>query len=169
MSPQIRKILFAMDLSKNSAYAFGYALELARNRKADIVLLHAIEPIPAIARFHGTREGEMKYYNKTTEEWIQGIGAAVRTYCDRTTEKLGEPCAQTIQKILCAVGHPTEEILRAAEEEDCDLILMGSHAKGFLRHTFLGSVSRAVLDRSYKPVLIVPLPSDEAGAGWDRG
>jgi nucleotide-binding universal stress UspA family protein len=53
------------------------------------------------------------------------------------------------------------EILTTAEEEGCDLIVLGSHGKGFLEHTFLGSVSRMVLDRTRKPVFTIPLPSEE--------
>ncbi|MGZ3559114.1 MAG: universal stress protein, partial [Thermodesulfobacteriota bacterium] len=60
-------------------------------------------------------------------------------------------------------GHPVEEILKAADEEQCSLIVLGTHGKGFLRHTFLGSVARSVLDRGRKPVFIVPLPHEETG------
>ncbi len=46
MIPQIKKILFATDLSKNSAYAFFYAVHMAKRDEAKIVILHAIEPLP---------------------------------------------------------------------------------------------------------------------------
>jgi nucleotide-binding universal stress UspA family protein len=46
MIPQIKKILFATDLSKNSAYAFYYAVHMARRDEAKIVILHAVEPLP---------------------------------------------------------------------------------------------------------------------------
>ena len=47
MIPQIKKILYSTDLSKNSAYAFYYAVDLAQKKGATIVILHAIEPVPA--------------------------------------------------------------------------------------------------------------------------
>src|SRR4030065_2586680 len=46
MIPQIKKILFATDLSKNSAYAFYYAIHMAKRDEAKIVILHAVEPLP---------------------------------------------------------------------------------------------------------------------------
>jgi nucleotide-binding universal stress UspA family protein len=46
MIPQIKKILFATDLSKNSAYAFYYAVHMAKRDEAKIVILHAVEPLP---------------------------------------------------------------------------------------------------------------------------
>jgi nucleotide-binding universal stress UspA family protein len=54
-----------------------------------------------------------------------------------------------------------EEILKAVDEEACDVIVLGTHSKGFLQQTFLGSVSSSVLFRTRKPVFVVPLPSEE--------
>ena len=48
MIPQIKKILYGTDLSKNSAYAFFYAVDMAKKHNASIVILHTIEPIPHI-------------------------------------------------------------------------------------------------------------------------
>ena len=45
MIPKIKKILYATDLSKNSSYAFLYAVEMARQNHARIVILHALEPL----------------------------------------------------------------------------------------------------------------------------
>jgi nucleotide-binding universal stress UspA family protein len=69
--------------------------------------------------------------------------------------------------MVVEVGYPAEEILKAADEEGCDLIILGSHGKGFLKHTFLGSVSRSVLERSRKPVFTIPLPSEKTSI-WDE-
>ena len=44
MIPEIKKILYATDLSKNSAYAFLYAVDMAKRHNARIVILHSIEP-----------------------------------------------------------------------------------------------------------------------------
>ena len=49
MIPQIKKILYATDLSKNSAYAFYYAVDMAKKHDAEIVILHTLEPLPASA------------------------------------------------------------------------------------------------------------------------
>ena len=71
-----------------------------------------------------------------------------------------------VSSILFRPGHPVEEILLAAEEESCDLIVLGTHGKGFLKQTFLGGVARSVLDRTRKPVFIVPLPHGETGSSF---
>jgi nucleotide-binding universal stress UspA family protein len=51
------------------------------------------------------------------------------------------------------------EILKVADEEGCDVIVLGTHGKGFLKQTLLGSVSSSVLIRTQKPVFVIPLPS----------
>ncbi len=50
MVPQIKKILYATDLTRNSAYAFQYALEMAQKYGAKIVILHVVEPIPSMVK-----------------------------------------------------------------------------------------------------------------------
>jgi len=40
--------------------------------------------------------------------------------------------------------------------------------RGFLRQTFLGSVAGSVLERSRKPVFIIPLPSEKTTIDWDK-
>jgi nucleotide-binding universal stress UspA family protein len=70
-----------------------------------------------------------------------------------------------VSKILVQPGHPVEEILKAADEEAYEVIILGTHGKGFLKQTFLGSVARSVLDRARKPVFIIPLPHDDTGLG----
>jgi nucleotide-binding universal stress UspA family protein len=58
MITQIKKILYATDLSKNSSYAFLFAADMAKRHNATIVILHAIEPIPPYAEYYtGMTEG----------------------------------------------------------------------------------------------------------------
>jgi len=51
-------------------------------------------------------------------------------------------------------GHPTEEILRAAKAEECDLIVLGSHGHSHFIETFFGSTVDEVLHRAITPVLV---------------
>ncbi len=45
MIPEIKKLLYATDLSKNSSYAFLYAADMAKRHNARIVILHSIGPV----------------------------------------------------------------------------------------------------------------------------
>ena len=159
MIPQIKKILFATDLSKNSAYAFFYAVHMAKRDEAKIVILHAVEPLPPmLITFgdfsHQVAKDRWEETAKKFKERIQDISAKVDT-------RMGTSSVVLVCDILIRLGHPVEEILKAVEEEGCDVIVLGSHGKGFLKQTFLGSVSSSVLLRARKPVFVVPLPSED--------
>jgi len=167
MIPQIKKILYATDLSKNSAYAFYFAIDVAQRSEAKIIILHVVEPLPPIVRFYGSSDEEKRYYQREKNADLEVIKKRLEEICQRL-EKKGTSCLTLVSKMLVRVGHPVEEILRAADEEECDTLILGSHGKGFLKQTFLGSVSHKVLDRSRKPVLIVPLPSEETKIDWGR-
>ena len=82
--------------------------------------------------------------------------------------QIGPPCGELVLKILVPLGHPVEQILKTADEEGCNAIVLGTHGKGFLRHTFLGSVAEDVLERTRKPVFIIPLPSEKTNFDWDH-
>ena len=163
MVPQIKKILYATDLSKNSEYAFYYAVDMAKKHDAEIVILHTLEPLHASVFGTATEKAEHSQHEISMEV----IRNRIRRFCEKVEEKSSLACVALVTKILVQVGYPPEEILKVADEERCDLIVLGTHGKGFLRQTFLGSVSRSVLDRTRTPVFIIPLPSEEISF-WDQ-
>ncbi len=171
MIPQINKILYGTDLSKNSAYAFFYAVDMAKKHNASIVILHSIEPIRQHVYYEGGVgvEGLLTKTKKKEQEMdIEEIKKRLQEFCGRVEGQIGSPCVQLVSKILVPLGHPVEEILKAVDEEGCDAVVLGTHGKGFLRHTFLGSVAGSVLERTRKPIFIIPLPSEKTKIDWDK-
>lgn len=158
MIPQIRKILFATDLSKNSAYAFFYALHMARRDEAKIVIVHAVEPIaPMLVNFEDFR------YQVAKDRWEEAVikfKERIQDISVKSDARTGVSSADLISNIVIRLGNPVEEILSVADEEDCDVIVLGTHGKGFLEKAFLGSVSSSVLLQTRKPVFLIPLPSE---------
>ncbi len=170
MIPQIKKILYATDLSKNSSYAFLYAIDMAKRHDAKIVILHAIQPIPPNIRTYfgfGDHSVLEKIKEKEQNLDFEEIKKHLREFCKKAEAQIGPPCVELLSKVLVPVGHPVDEILKIADEEGCDMIVLGTHGKGFLAHAFLGSVASSVLDRTRKPVFIIPLPSEKIAIDWD--
>jgi nucleotide-binding universal stress UspA family protein len=165
MIPEIKKILYATDLSKNSAYAFYYAVDIAHKRNAKIIILHVIEPVSPLIRGYVGEETILKIQHQNIEQTIEEINRRLKDFCRIVEGRIG-PCLELVADILVRVGYPVDEILRVAEKEGCDMMVLGSHGKGFLEHTLLGSVSRMVLDRTRKPVFIIPLPSEDVDIDW---
>jgi nucleotide-binding universal stress UspA family protein len=164
MIPPVKKILYATDLSKNSVYAFRYATKIAEKFDAAMIILHVIEPVPSIARHYmKIYVDESKWEEKVRYEQdlaIERIRKRLQEFCKQETQDAPQ-CLALVSSILVRPGYPVEEILKAADEEDCSMIVLGTHGKGFLKQTFLGSVARSVLDRAKKPVFIVPLSDEE--------
>ncbi len=171
MIPQIKKILYATDLSKNSAYAFFHAVDMAQKHDATIVILHVIEPVRHVAGDGGgivaIEAMLQKAKKQEREEDIEEIKKNLRAFCRKVEAQICLPCVDLVSEILVPVGYPVEEILNAADDEGCDAIVLGTHGKGFLRRTFLGSVAASVLERTRKPVFIIPLPPETTSVDWD--
>jgi nucleotide-binding universal stress UspA family protein len=171
MVPEIKKILYATDLSKNSSYAFLYAVDMAKRHNARIVILHSVERVRPMYSEGMTDRVEEMLQRAKKQEWetdLEEIKRYLQEFCKKTENQIGFPCLEMVSKILVPIGHPVEEILKAADEEGCDAIVLGTHGKGFLRHTFLGSVAEDVLERTLKPVFIIPLPSEKTKLDWDN-
>jgi nucleotide-binding universal stress UspA family protein len=118
MIPQIKKILYATDLSKNSSYAFLFATDIARRHDAKIVILHVFEPTPAYVEVYSDMTDEMK--RKQREETLKELKKHLQGFCRKVEAQIGPPCIELVSKILVSVGHPPEEILNTANEEGCD-------------------------------------------------
>ena len=156
MIPEIKTILYTTDLSPNSAYAFGYAINSAKKHDAGIIILHVVEEM---APFFAEERLKMVSEKKRTEAMDQ-IRKRLKIFCDRELKEEPE-CADRVVSIEICQGYPPEEILRKADELNCDVIVMGTHGKGVIRHSFLGSAAQKVLRRVRKPVFIIPLPEEK--------
>ncbi len=171
MIPQIKRILYATDLTKNSSYAFYFATNLARKHGAKIVILHCIAPIsPAIYYEMGIPDEDgtlKKLREREKEEHVAKIKELLQQFCQNVESEIGSPCVLLVSDIIVSVGYPVEEILSTADTKGCDMIVLGTHGKGWLKQTFLGSTASSVLARSRKPVFVIPLPSEKSGIETD--
>jgi nucleotide-binding universal stress UspA family protein len=167
MIPNIQKILYATDLSPNSVYALRYAINSAIKHDADIIILHVFEKVdPA-----GNAWIEPYLYEKRHREILDQHVAETKALIINRLNEIRENELRELKNtpeygdmkisIEICEGFPAEEILSMAEAQDCDEIIMGTHSKGIIANTFLGSTAKRVLRRTRKPVFIVPLPKEE--------
>jgi len=170
MIPQIKKILYATDLTKNSSYAFYFATDLARKHDAKIIILHCIPSIPPTVYYEAGLADDNKTLKKikATEKQddVEEIKKRVLGFCRNVESQIGPPCVDLVSDVIVREGYAPEEILSSADAEACDVIVLGTHGKGWLKQAFLGSVARSVLERTKKPVFVIPLPSDKTSVDW---
>ena len=173
MIPHIKKILYATDLTVNSVYASYFAADLAKTHNAKIIILHCVEAISPWAYLGAAARDFPLFLLEAKEQKVQEDFAEIKKrleeFSRKTESQFGPTCVNLVSEIIVTAGYAVEEILNAASTRGCDIIVLGTHGKGFLRQTFLGSVARSVLERSVKPVLIIPLPSDKATSSGETG
>ena len=174
MLPEVKKILYATDLSENARYAFAYAVSLADLYNASITFVHVLSEIPdlldksVIGYISEDRWEEIKSQNvDEAREALIGKRRdhlTVRDVLHQFSENVKETHEGkgfVTDDIVVVRGNPVEEILKYCEEKNCDLIVMGTHGQGTLADVMMGSTARRVLRRSTKPVLVVRLPEEE--------
>ncbi len=167
MIPRIRKILYATDLSKNSAYAAYFALDLALTHKAQLVIFHCSEMAPATVYAAGLTDMAVDLENQDQQRAEVEIKKRLGEFYRRIGSRMTPEYARLVTDIIVKTGYPVEEILNTADTEQCDLIVLGTHSKGWLKQTFLGSTARSIVERTRKPVFIVPLPVEDTGIDGD--
>lgn len=131
-------ILFPTDFSHASDSALEHAEAIAKQRQAKLVILHVEEPPLAYGGgelYYGLPEPSSERIMKMLEE-VKPSDAGTEF-----THKL-------------TMGDPATEIVRIAEEEKADMIILGTHGRTGMSRLLMGSVAEAVVRRSPCPVLV---------------
>ncbi len=161
MVPQLSKILYASDLSANSAPALAWAMTLAERHDARITLLHVIEEAsPSMSYNIRSFMGEEKWMEMVAGQQTEGNAQArvrIQEFCDGVQKDM-PACPLAVDEIVIKRGIPVEEILEEAESRGSELIIMGTHGYGLFKNAMIGSNARRVVRRSRIPVLVIPLP-----------
>jgi len=87
MIPEIKKILYATDLSKNSSYAFLYAADMAKRHNAKIVILHSIAPVHSIYS-EGMSDRVEEILQKAKKEERETDLEEIKKYLQKFCEKI---------------------------------------------------------------------------------
>jgi len=164
MVPEIKKILYPTDMSETSNYAFSYAASLANRYDALITIIHILKnPMPTSENLVTNVLGETKWLEileRNKNEVVEKIRSRLEKFCEETKAELSA-CPFLMEEVIVKVGNPVEEIIREVDKKDYDMVVMGAHGHGAITDTVMGSVSRRVLRRCKKSVLIVRVPKGE--------
>lgn len=143
---RVRRIVHPTDFSRASSAAFAKAVELAKENRAELLLVHVLlPPTPFI--------GDGYVVPKTYEE----LEAAARRGAQRELARLlaKAKSAKAQAKAVLLEGVPHDRITRLARARRADLIVMGTHGRTGLGKFFLGSVAERVVAGASCPVLTV--------------
>jgi len=143
----IKKIMVALDFTSYSKGTFDYAVKIARNLNAHLIVASIINARDILAVEMVTSMG----YEVDSEHYVEGIKTERKNMLNNFIEHsdIDREHVQTIFR----VGNPTVELLKLIVSENVDMIIMGVKGRSDLEHLFIGSVAEKLFRRSPVPVL----------------
>lgn len=137
----VRRILVGVDGSAYAQRALGWSIDLARAVGAEIVAVHALGLLahPAPGEHIPSAGHRDEIEARFTGDWCAALDTA------------GVPCKRVLHD-----GNPVAVLLAVADDEDVDLVVIGTRGVGGFPEQLLGSTAHQVAERSTRPVVIVP-------------
>ena len=146
----ISRILVPTDGSKTAQKAGAYAVGLAKQLHASIIVISVMDKRLLVSR------------TVSVARSLRGVAESLDDYLREAAEKHAGEITNLCEKkgvrskTVIKPGHPVEEIVKEAEKSKVDLIVMGSHGQSALAAAFLGSVTYGVIHKDTKiPILLV--------------
>ena len=143
-------IIVGTDGSAHSRRALEWAIREAGIKRAPLTVVTVYQALP-------------DYWGTVTSPGVHALAEKARRIAQEETDHLldqagplSRPLSVTVQ---AANGLPAEELLKAAEAADADLIVVGARGAGGFRKLLLGSVSTHLTHHSHCPVAVIP-PED---------
>ncbi len=149
---EIKRILFPTDFSEGSAHAIPFVADLTKHYGARLYVVHVVYDVA-----------------RTTGWYVPHVSMdeMYRDIEKNAKKELEKCCVEELRgykdieyKILKGVPH--EEILKFAEENHINMIVIGSHSRKGLDRVIFGSTAERVVRHSHCPVLTVGLPAPAA-------
>jgi len=156
----LRSILYATDLGLYAPYVLQHALALTRAFRAELHVVHAVEPMGLFA------ESVLQTYldeGRLQELRSKGLSTVMESIEQRVLEafrdEMGESQQdmQLIRSVRVAQGDPPQVILDEARKLGADLLVVGSHSHGAAHDIPLGRTAARLLQLAETPVYLVPM------------
>jgi nucleotide-binding universal stress UspA family protein len=142
----LKKILCPTDFSEPSYEAIKAAKELALYFQAELFLIHVITPTPFIPEIPSVAAPRLLIAEQEIESYAKkSLGKLVEKF-----ELKNRPV-----HLMVLVGNPADEIVRIANEEKVDVIVIATHGRTGLNRLIFGSVAERTVRLADCPVLTI--------------
>ncbi|WP_254839135.1 universal stress protein [Natronomonas marina] len=149
------KILVPTDGSDVAETAVEHALDLAEKYDAEVHALYVVD-IDSMSLTLGGEQLDRIEAGRFDEM------EEVREAADRATGYVADRARERGLEVVEHVssGRPHEKVASYAENNDIDLVVMGSHGRSGVKRALLGSVTERTLRETHVPVLVVDVRGD---------
>jgi nucleotide-binding universal stress UspA family protein len=149
---KVERILYPTDFSEGSSYTLKYAVDFAEKYNAKLYILHVIYDMAMATESHIPHISSDELY-KEMKQWAE--------------KEIDSCCVEEIRHVKdvqkeVLKGVPYEEIIKFAEKENIDLIVIGTLGRSGLERFIFGSTAERVVRRAPCPVLTVRIPLHRA-------
>jgi nucleotide-binding universal stress UspA family protein len=156
--PDVKTILYTSDLGGQTRPVFRHAMAMAQQYDANIIMVHVVEPLTdtakAVISSYLSTDLTVDAQKEMMRDALKLMKARLEKFYQ--DESGGGEYSPRVKEVLVVAGKPSEEILRVAEEEKADLIVMGKSTRKVRGIRVMGSTARRVSRISPVPVLVVP-------------
>jgi nucleotide-binding universal stress UspA family protein len=151
----MRRILCPTDLTENSEDSVAYALRLAKENGAQLIVFHATT-FPSLYQFSCELDAYYPWKELVSAFNVDRIVSdAKRKIKNYVSARFGAEIGEVAWKPQAALGKAAEEIVRASFQEEVDLIVMARCKRATLARIFTNSVAEAVSRAAPCPVLSI--------------
>ncbi len=150
---KVEKILFPTDFSEGSFHALPFAVDLSKHYNSKLYILHVIYDVAKATNSHIPHVSSDELY-KEMSAWAQG---EIESCC--IEEIRGLP---NVEKVVLK-GIPYEEVIKFAEKQKIDMIVMGTYGRKGLERFLFGSTAERVVRRAPCPVMTVRVSEHRKG------
>ncbi len=140
-STKIDRVLAAVDISYAAAPTVAEARRFARLFNAELKVVHVIEPLPVIAALPIALDREA-YYRIAEERFRETVPGLLQE----------SETAQLVRR-----GPAEDALAQEAIEWEADILVVGSHGKGWMDRLLVGSTTERLLNRLPTSTLVVPV------------
>ncbi|WP_028389006.1 universal stress protein [Legionella fairfieldensis] len=146
----LNNLLIASDFSKYADWALQRAIDLAKSNHTQVYFLHVLTPpFSSIARSSDTElQPDCLSEKKEIEEQI--------------LKKLKDKHHQLFANVNVILGRASDEVVRYADKNHCELIIVGAHGCYYINDYVLGTTSGSIIRQSHVPVLLIKKEPDFA-------
>ena len=146
------KLLVAVDFSDPTDRILRVATRFAKSLDATVWVVHAAEPDPD---FVGYDAGPEVVRDQVAKE-LREEHRRLQEYTDQLRDAGVDATA------ILAQGPTVETLLKMAEKQQSDLIVVGSHGRGMVAEMIMGSVSQGLIRAGRWPVTVVPVGKEKS-------
>ena len=141
----VKRVLAAVDVSYAAAATVEKAIEFAGMWGAELRVIHVVEPLPLIAALPIAMDQEA-YYRLSEEQFTNAVSGLT---------------AGTNASLVVRRGAADGCVSEEAEQWNADVLVVGSHGKGWVDRLLVGSTTERLLNHLPTSTLVVPVPAPQ--------